>query len=407
MLALLAFAAAQPSALVKLRGHARAELMAGDVAELAARADVEWAEPDRVRTRMAEVVPNDPMFAAQWALPLVHAPEAWARTTGSSSVVVAVVDTGIRAHPDLADRLLPGWDFIRDPKSAGDGDGRDADPTDAGDTTDGSSALHGLHVAGIIGAESNNGIGVSGVDWACRILPVRALGVKGGAGLDSDIADAIRWAAGLHVDGVPENAHPADVINLSFGGSGRSQALQEAVNDAVERGAIVVAAAGNFSRDARNDSPAGLDHVIAVGAVDASGGPAPYSNFGPVVALSAPGGEPSDGVLSTLEGPSGYSYAAYAGTSQAAAFVSATAALMRAIDPTLSPGAARAILATGGTLDVDAALAATAACAGHCTAPPTPTIIGGCQAAPGRVDAAIVSLLLTALALVICRVRPS
>ena len=113
-------------------------------------------------------------------------------------------------------------------------------------STDQSSALHGTHVAGIIAANTNNGVGVAGLDWSCQLVIVRALGISHGTGVDSDIADAIRWAAGLHVDGVPDNPHPADVINMSFGGSGFSQTMQDAVNDAVGAGAIIVAAAGNL-----------------------------------------------------------------------------------------------------------------------------------------------------------------
>jgi serine protease len=322
------------------------------LAALRADPDVLYAEPDRVRQRASARMPNDPMFPLQWGLPLVRAPEAWTRTTGATTVTVAIVDTGLRLHPDLQDRILPGYDFISNPANAGDGDGRDPDPSDPGSADPSSSELHGLHVAGIVGAVSDNGIGVTGLDWACRLLPVRALGVERGTGVDSDIADAIRWAAGLHVDGVPDNAHPADVINLSFGGEGKSETLQRAVDAAVARGAVVVAAAGNRAVDARNDAPGGLDGVIAVGGVDPRGRLTAYSNFGPAVALVAPGGvldsDPSghaEGVLSTLELPgSGFTYAYYAGTSQAAAFVSATVALMKSVAPSLTPAAARAVL---------------------------------------------------------------
>jgi serine protease len=307
---------------------------------------VAWAEPDRVR-RPART-PDDPLLGLQWGLSQIHAQAAWDRSTGKRDLVVAVVDTGMRAHPELADRVVPGWDFISDAANAGDGNGRDPDPTDEGDADESSSGRHGVHIAGIIGAAANNGVGISGVDWACRIQPVRALGVEHGAGIDSDIADAIRWAAGLHVDGVPDNATPADVINLSFGGQGRSHTMQAAIDDAVAHGATVVAAAGNLGRDASDDSPAGLDGVNPVGAVDETGQTAHYSNWGPRLLVMAPGGLPeaSGGVLSTEELPqAGFTYAYYAGTSQATAFVSAAVALMKSVDPALTPAQARLALA--------------------------------------------------------------
>jgi serine protease len=166
------------------------------VARLARDPAVEWAEPDRIRQRTSAVNANDPLFGAQWALHLAHLPDAWARSRGSASVVVAVLDTGIVPHPDLRGRYLPGYDFISSPASAGDGDGRDPDPTDAGTADPQSTAFHGSHVAGIIGADSDNELGIAGVDWSCQLLPVRVLGVSGGRGTDSDIADGIRWAAG-------------------------------------------------------------------------------------------------------------------------------------------------------------------------------------------------------------------
>jgi len=344
---------------------------------------VEWVEPDYVRRR-ASVMPDDEMFKYQWALPMIRAPQAWSATTGSSQITVAIIDTGILPHPDLKDRLVAGLDFISDPANAADGDGRDPDPTDTGDATEASSALHGTHVAGVIGASANNKIGIAGVDWNCRIQPVRVLGVHGGSGVDSDIADAVRWAAGLHVDGVPDNATPAQVINMSFGGKGRSQTMQAAIDDAIAAGATVVAAAGNLGVDAGSDSPAGLHGVITVGAADPRAQLAGYSNYGPAVTLLAPGGlvmldasGNSEGILSTLQLPTtGFTYLYYAGTSQAAPFVSGAISLMKSIDPTISPKDARKLLVASadpgsrcadpddatkqgcgaGLLDVDAAL---------------------------------------------------
>ncbi|HEX6836369.1 MAG TPA: S8 family peptidase [Polyangia bacterium] len=352
--------------------------------------DVEYAEPDYIRTRTgAPMTPSDPLYPKQWALPMIKAPDAWGSGyLGSPAVTVAIIDTGWVPHPEIADRVVQptaGYDFISDPANAADGDGRDGDPTDTGDSTDQSSALHGTHVAGIIAANSNNGVGVAGLDWGCRLLIVRALGVSHGTGVDSDISDAIRWAAGLHVDGAPDNQHPADVINMSFGGAGFSQTMQDAIHDAVAAGSIVVAAAGNLSVDAKGDSPAGLDGVITVGAVDMSGQIASYSNYGSVVALMAPGGSPQRdpatgaplGVLSTIElVGSGFTYTYYAGTSQATPFVTGTLSLMRAVHPHMSSTEAKRILQ------------ATANASGKCVDPGDPTI-EGCGAGLVDVNAAV------------------
>jgi len=388
-------------------------------AELNARADVVFAEPDYLRRR-CDTVPNDPSYPQQWALPLIHAPGAWSRTTGSSQVTIAVIDTGLVSHGDLDDRVVRGYDFISDAVNAADGDGRDPDPTDTGDTTEQSSALHGLHVAGILGAVTNNGLGVAALDWVASVEPVRVLGVQHGTGVDSDIADAIRWAAGLHVDGVPDNLKPAQVINMSFGGQGMSQTMQAAINDAVAAGATVVCAAGNNGVDAGGDSPAGLQNVITVGAVDPMGKIASYSNFGRAVALMAPGGllmtdasGNSEGILSTMHEPGADGYEVRAGTSQATAFVSAAVSLMAAVWPPMVAGDARKLLAASanpasrcpdpgdaaapgcgaGLLDVDAATALAAAqpmctptCTGELLCSPKGVCVSPSSIAPGGLD---------------------
>ncbi len=288
---------------------------------LALDPDVEYAVPDQVMHAM-QTTPNDTEYAAmQWTLqapPAVvggaNLPLAWQRTTGSNAVVVAVLDTGIRAgHPDLAGRLLAGYDFISTDAfaalnypanwNAADGDGRDADPTDPGDFLDDTllaqlppnhglqarqSSWHGTHVAGTIGAASNNAVGISGVDWSARILPVRVLGRNGGS--MSDVIDGIAWAAGLAVPGVPGNASPARVINISLGASGVcSAAYQDVINRVRAAGAIVVAPAGNDGALVASQ-PANCEGVIAVTAHARDGDNASYSNVGSQVTLSAPGG---------------------------------------------------------------------------------------------------------------------
>jgi serine protease len=411
------------------------------LATLRADPDVEYAEPDYLRHRTGDptdsgVTPDDPLFGRQWALPMVRAPQAWSRETGSARTVVAIVDTGIVLHPELKARIIGGYDFITDKNNAGDGDGRDPDYTDPGDATEESSGLHGTHVSGIVAAQSNNQVGVAGLDWACRLLIVRVLGIDRGTGADSDIADAIRWAAGLHIDNVPDNQNPAQVINLSFGGTGYSKTMQDAIKAAVANGAIVVAAAGNDGADAAKDSPAGLDGVIAVGAVDPSGQIASYSNYGPKVALMAPGGSPlrdprtgaSQGVLSTMRLiGSGDTYAELAGTSQAAPFVSATVSLMKSAFPHLTPAQARDLLQKSasttaqcrdpddsmlqgcgaGLLDVDAAvvLAEQAEQAGGFDSRLGNVVVGGCAiAGHGDANGAWVTTLLLAV-LVVVRAR--
>jgi serine protease len=302
--------------------------------------------------------PNDPLYAQQWALDRIRAADAWLLGTGASSMTVAVVDTGILPHPDLEGRVLPGHDFIADAEAARDGDGRDADPRDEGDWfADGdcgglpgqSSFFHGLFVAGLVAANANNAIGIAGVDWGARILPVRALGKCGGT--SDDVLAAILWAAGAHVDGAPPNPYPAKVINLSLGGPGIcTAAMQEAIDDALAQGTVIVASAGNEGSDAQSFSPGNCSGVINVAALGRTGERASYSNFGSRVDLAAPGGDLGDeGTMvsthnagSTAPGEPDYGYAM--GTSFAAPLVSGTASLMLARNPNLTAGQVLAIL---------------------------------------------------------------
>ena len=225
--------------------HAEAQALAR---RLERDPNVVFAEPDRrlyPQATAPQLVPNDTRYAEQWhyyeAAGGINLPAAWYVTTGSSSIVVAVIDTGVRSHAELDSRVLPGYDFIGDLAVANDGSGRDADASDPGDYGcggRGASSWHGTHVAGTIGAASNNGAGVAGVNWTSKILPVRVLGVCGG--YTSDIVDGLRWAAGIPVAGVPANPTPARVANLSLGGSGTCSAtFQNAINDVVARGTVV------------------------------------------------------------------------------------------------------------------------------------------------------------------------
>jgi len=306
---------------------------------------------------------NDSRYDEQWALGLaqgaIEIEEAWDMTKGDASVVVAVIDTGILAHEDLSSKVLPGYDFISDSNISRDGNGRDSDPTDEGDylnpsdsCSNGSfksSSWHGTHVSGIIAAKSNNGIGVAGVNWNSKILPVRALGKCGG--LTSDIADAVKWAAGVSVSGVPANANPANVINLSLGGSGPcTSVMQDAINSARAKGAVVVVAAGNNSDnlDVNPYTPANCQGVIVVGSNNQLGQKSYFSNYGSSVDLLAPGGGTGGSILSlgnqgsTTATFDTYSY--QSGTSMAAPFVSGVASLILSVNKGLFPDQVEKIL---------------------------------------------------------------
>ena len=307
---------------------------AKEVARIAAKLSgmegVVYAEPDLIKqtigrtvgaTLMPDAVPNDTRYNEQWHYTYVagsseglNLQPAWDITTGVATINVAVIDTGILPHADLAGKTVSGYDFISDPAVGNDGDGRDADPSDPGDwVTSGEcfpgsqaipSSWHGTHVAGTIGAATNNNLGVAGVNWHAKILPVRVLGKCGG--YTSDIVDGMSWSAGLAVSGVPANANPAKVLNLSLGGGGVcSTSEQNAINAIVAAGSVVVIAAGNDNDDASGYSPGNCDNVITVAATDRTGDRASYSNYGTIVELSAPGGETNtlaNGVLSTLDG---------------------------------------------------------------------------------------------------------
>lgn len=300
----------------------------------------EFATVDLNYLRQLHAAPNDPHFGLMWHLGQLHMDRAWAITTGSSDVVVAVLDNGVKRHDDLQDRLLPGYDMISDPSLAADGDGRDPD---ASPVPSRSGGWHGQHVAGTIGADSNNGVGVSGMDWKARILPVRVLSHQG---TSADILAGVYWAIGADVPGVPRNPHPAHVLNMSLGGGHTSQAEQQAVHAANAAGAIVVVAAGNENEDAGRTSWSGYDGVIVVGATDYQGKRATYSNWGKAVTVMAPGGDLRvdrnadsypDGILSLVFNSDGSRsrYDFLQGTSMAAPHVAGLVALMKAVRPSL------------------------------------------------------------------------
>ena len=360
---------AQVMALDRRLTRSSAEALA---ARLAQSPDVEYVEPDL--RRHATKTPNDSRYPRQWYLrsnPLsIYAVGAWDTTTGSPSVTVAVVDTGYRPHEDLAGRVLPGYDFITDPKVANDGDGRDTDATDPGDWIDTfdqndpdfkdcdaqSSDWHGTGVMGIIGADSNNSVWVAGIDWAAKILPVRVLGKCGG--YDSDILDGVAWAAGLAVPGVPANPHPAQVINMSLGGEGDClPAYHSIFGAALAHGVTraIVVAAGNDGSDVASSAPANCSEAIAVAATTSEGELASYSNSGSAIALSAPGGSdtPTSSLVSTAitiitnsgsTGPALDDYAYAEGTSFAAPMVAGVASLVLALAPNISAAQLRSLL---------------------------------------------------------------
>jgi hypothetical protein len=320
------------------------------------------AEPDHRRGIAAS--PNDPLATDQWSLIAsttdfgIGADRAWDVTTGSPSIVVAIVDSGILPHPDISPRLTRGRDFVSETWMSNDGDGWDDDPTDAGNACDGKpSTWHGIHVAGVSGAATNNGLGVAGVDQGSTILPVRVLGSCGGYA--SDVAAAVRWAGGLPVPSVPGNPTPARVINLSLGGVGHCSLVEQEAIDAVARaGVVVVAAAGNNGRDLAEEpyAPAVCDNVIAVTATTRDGSRAPYSNHGSLVDISAPGGlelnSESEKILSLSNAgtttpdlsDAGWTYSYKQGTSMAAAHVSGVVSLMLAANDRLSPAQVEEIL---------------------------------------------------------------
>ncbi len=338
----------------------RARATVALVRSLAASPRVEYAELNLIRTVQGggTFTPDDSFYGLQWHYPLMRLPEAWASLlafsggTTPTQVRVAVVDTGRRPHTDLDanTRTDIEYDFITDAAVAGDGGGPDSNAFDVGDSSGlGPSSFHGTHVAGTIAAVTNNGAGIAGVAAVgpvpVQVVHLRVLGIGGGS--DFDIARAVRYAAGLTNTGIPTlPLGTIQVINLSLGGPGSSSTMQNAVTAARNAGAVILAAAGN-ENSGQAFYPAAYAGVISVSAVDRNALKAPYSNFHASVDLCAPGGNTAvdqdgdgyvDGVLSTLVNTAGNPiYVFYQGTSMACPHAAGVAAMMKSIDPSLTP----------------------------------------------------------------------
>lgn len=372
------------------RGLSRSEMLQL-IGQLQRDPRVEYAEIDQ--RLQPQFLPNDPLYGSrQWNLQPpsrgneggANLPGAWDVARGEvapgQGVVVAVIDTGLRPHADLAARLLPGYDFVSDADIANDLDGQwDSDPSDPGDwisirdsesaTFSGcalsTSSWHGTMMAGTIAAVMGNNLGLAGIAPGARLLPVRVFGKCGG--YLSDVITGVYWAVGLELPSLPDlmrappvNPYPARVINLSMAAEGScSSAFQEAVDRARSKGAVVIAATGNHNGQATDQGlsqPANCQGVIAVTAHTRRGDLASYANASPSTTLSAPGGGPglqllaSDGDSITSLGNSGLtspladSYEQVRGTSIATAHVSGVAALLLGLQPTLSPDQVRTVL---------------------------------------------------------------
>lgn len=323
-------------------------------------------------TSNAAVAINDLYFPLQWYLSGkngISMPAAWKYSQGDGQKVVAVIDTGIKAHQQInrsltrnTDGSIYGYDFVSDLASAADGDGEDPNPNDEGGDSAGGSSFHGTHVAGIIAAE-HDFIGTAGVAPNVKVLPIRALGKDGGTAFD--LGRAIKWASGEKVPGIPKNKFPVSVINLSLGAKtefscdayadeSQTQTFSDIFRAVEARGVTVVVAAGNENR-ASLSFPGNCPGVITVVATQALGDRANYSNYGDGVLISAPGGEEnfhlaedatSRGmIISTWINPSkAEDYILNQGTSMAAPVVSGIVALMYSMQPNITPARIRSIL---------------------------------------------------------------
>ncbi|MEU7532486.1 S8 family serine peptidase [Saccharothrix sp. NPDC042600] len=395
-------------------GGADAATAAKALDEFRADPDVAYVEPDLMMQPLA--TPNDTEYGRQWdlfeATAGMNVPGAWDKATGKG-VTVAVIDTGYVAHSDLAANVVAGYDFVSDAARARDGGGRDSNPADNGDwmkagdcgtdlfgnpvpAKDQDSSWHGTHVAGTIAAVTGNTKGVAGIAYEAKVQPIRVLAQCGGS--TSDIADAIIWASGGTVAGVPANPTPAKVINMSLGGeSACSSTYQNAINSAVNRGSTVVVAAGNSNKDVSGFTPASCNNVVTVAASSRAGDRTFYSNYGAKIDITAPGGQtrnandtpgtittPENGIWSTLNTgattPGSENYEPYQGTSMAAPHIAGLAALLVQANPSLTPAQIETLIknnarplpgtCTGGCGAGLADAAKTVAAAGGGTTPP-------------------------------------
>jgi subtilisin family serine protease len=304
-------------------------------------------------TLAAAVNLNDTEFTKQWHLKSdvanpygMKVTNAWLTESGSPDVYVAVLDTGITDHPDLNSNVVAGYDMVSDSTKSNDGDGRDANPADAGDWDNSvnphqKSSWHGTHVAGIIAAIDNN-IGVLGVAPNVKLIPVRVLATGGGT--EADIVAGLNWAAGIAISGIPTNPHPANVINMSIGGEGTcltGSPTQSALVTIRGKGITVVTASGNDSGEGLSSYPGNCYPTINVAATGKTGKPTFYSNFGNAVDIAAPGGDycyaigaqqAAGQIYSTLNDgtttPGNATYGYELGTSMASPNVAGVVALM-------------------------------------------------------------------------------
>ena len=374
--------------LVRVQLAAGSESAAQTLARLRADREVEFAEPDE--RRHVSAMPNDPLYSSQWYLQstepaAVDAADAWTVTTGSPGLVIADLDTGVRFdHPDLrnssANRLLPGYNLISDPTVANNVYGRGPDASDPGDwvtvtelqsppfnsdsgCTVSNSSWHGTRVTGVLGAITDNDLGIAGIIWQGWIEPVRVLGKCGG--YDSDIIAGMAWAAGNAVSGVPDNPYPARILNMSLGATGSCPAsYQQMVDQLLAEGVLVVVSAGNEGGPV--DAPANCIGAAGVAGLRHIGTKVGYSSLGPEIALSAPAGncvntgagqpclfsiETTTNSGTTIPATNTYTnqYNYNVGTSFAAPQVAGTAGLMLAVNANLTPGQLIARLQAGAT----------------------------------------------------------
>ena len=384
------------------------------VQRLALDSEVEMAVVDQRRRHT--LVPNDPFYATaapngpavgQWylktassvpgeAVSSINAPRAWDISTGTANIVVAVLDTGVRKdHPDLAGQFIGGYDMISNSATSGKGGiGRNSDASDPGDfvtqadidggtlgsgcdaTDIGNSSWHGTRVSGLIAATANNGLGLAGVAWGVKILPVRVLGKCGG--YDSDIIAGMLWAAGVSVPGLPVNPNVAQVLNLSLGGTGScgttgtGALYRDAINQVVAKGATVVVAAGNSEGQAVG-LPGNCPGVVTVTGLRHVGSKVGFSSIGPEVVIAAPGGNcvnltgaclypmfstTNRGSTTPILADNAYTNnSASVGTSFSTPIVAGTVALMLSVRPSTTPAevlamlkkTARPFMTTGGS----------------------------------------------------------